>query len=105
MAIFALHFYHMAFFRPLPLIDWIHHGVMVVVMLPLAYCMVPGHLLGHGAFYASGFPGGVDYLMLVLVKKGWMCSIDEKKYNTYIQVPLFDSYFLSDHILRKSKID
>ncbi len=32
-AIFALHFYHMIFYRPLPAIDWIHHLVMVVWML------------------------------------------------------------------------
>lgn len=86
VAIYALHLYHMLFYRPLPMIDWIHHFVMVVVMLPLAYCLDPGHLLGHGSFYASGFPGGLDYLMLVLVKKGWMNSITEKRYNERIQV-------------------
>jgi hypothetical protein len=115
-AIFALHFYHMAFYRPLPMVDWVraaaahlvapplwpwivacsslsssllsslsqyphlrlvssvllsslhahlsasrqvHHIVMVVVMLPLAYLLAPGHLFGHGSFYASGLPGTV----------------------------------------------
>jgi hypothetical protein len=86
VVILALHLYHIAFFRPLPMIDWVHHGIMVIIMLPMAYVMVPGHLLGHGSFYASGLPGGLDYLMLVLVKKGWMRSIDEKHYNVYIQV-------------------
>eukprot|EP00048_Salpingoeca_helianthica_P016795 m.234285 g.234285 ORF g.234285 m.234285 type:complete len:266 (+) comp19532_c0_seq1:70-867(+) len=86
LVILALHLYHIAFYRPLALIDWIHHGIMAIIMLPLAYAMVPGHLLGHGSFYASGLPGGIDYLMLVLVKKGWMRSIDEKRYNVYIQL-------------------
>jgi hypothetical protein len=79
------------------MIDWIHHGVMVVVMLPLAYCLVPGHLLGHGAFYASGLPGGIDYLMLVLVKKGWMDSITEKKWNEPIQVLSLVPTLFPDH--------
>ena len=91
VAIYALHLYHMLFYRPLAMIDWVHHGVMVVVMLPLAYCLVPGHLLGHGAFYASGFPGGLDYLMLVMVKRGWIESITEKRLNEYIQVRLSQS--------------
>ena len=32
------------------------------------------------------FPGGVDYAMLVAVKKGWMTSDSEKKYNSIIQL-------------------
>ncbi len=32
-AIFALHIYHMLFYRPLDAIDWIHHLVMIVWML------------------------------------------------------------------------
>ena len=91
VAIYALHIYHIILYRPLPMIDWVHHGIMVVIMLPLAYALVPGHLLGHGAFYASGLPGGIDYLMLVLVKKGWMKSIDEKRYNEKIQVNISPS--------------
>lgn len=89
IAIYALHLYHIVFYRPLVFIDWLHHLVMVVVMLPLAYCLVPGHLLGHGAFYSSGLPGGIDYLMLVMVKRGWMKSIDEKSYNVPIQVCVY----------------
>lgn len=42
-------------------------------------------MLGHGAWFASGFPGGVDYLMLVFVKLKWMEKMTEKKYNTVIQ--------------------
>lgn len=82
----ALHLYHIIFFQPLPVVDWVHHVVMVLFMLPLAYLLAPGHLLNHGAFYVSGFPGGLDYAMLVAVKKEWMASITEKKYNTQIQL-------------------
>jgi hypothetical protein len=59
---------------------------MVVVMLPLAWLLQPGPLLGHGAFFASGLPGGLDYIMLVMVKKGWLASIAEKRINTHIMV-------------------
>ncbi|EDQ89161.1 uncharacterized protein MONBRDRAFT_8601 [Monosiga brevicollis MX1] len=86
MAIYALHLYHIAFYQPLDFIDWVHHVVMVVVMLPIAYLLAPGHLLGHGAFYASGLPGGLDYMMLVMIKLGWISKLDEKYYNNYIQL-------------------
>lgn len=86
IVILALHLYHIAFFRPLPFVDWLHHFVMIIVMSPVAYALMPGLLLGHGAFYASGLPGGIDYLMLVMVKKGWMQSMTEKKYNCFIQL-------------------
>jgi hypothetical protein len=74
------------FFQPLPMIDWIHHVVMVIVMLPMAWALQPGPLLAHGAFYSSGLPGGLDYIMLVMVKKGWMTSITEKRLNSQIMV-------------------
>jgi hypothetical protein len=50
----ALHLYHIIAFRPLAMIDWIHHISMVLVMTPLAYLFQPGHLMGHGAFFATG---------------------------------------------------
>lgn len=86
---------------------------MIVVMLPLAYVLAPGHMIGHGAFYASGLPGmarscgialrsilqhipgslfsftplgGLDYVMLVMIKMGWMSKKSEKSLNTMIQL-------------------
>lgn len=50
----ALHLYHIAFYRPLDAIDWIHHIVMILVTTPLAYLFQPGHLMGNGTFFASG---------------------------------------------------
>lgn len=55
-------------------------------MLPCAYAVQPGAFLAHGAFFASGLPGGIDYLMLVLVKAGYIESITEKRWNDSIQV-------------------
>ena len=42
-------------------------------------------MLGEGAFWASGLPGGIDYLLLVLVKLGYMKSLTEKAYNVRLQ--------------------
>ncbi len=81
----ALHVFHVAFFRPLAAVDVVHHFVMIFIMLPLAVLLNPGHLLGHGSFWASGLPGGIDYLMLVLVKVNLMPSVEEKRINSIIQ--------------------
>lgn len=82
----ALHCYHLVVYtRELQAVDWAHHLIMIVVMLPLAVGLNAGSLLGHGAFFASGLPGGLDYLMLVLVKARVMESMTEKKWNTVIQ--------------------
>lgn len=86
VAILGLHVYHILAFQPLDLVDWIHHVVMIVVMLPLAWALRPGALLGHGAFFSSGLPGGIDYLMLVCVKKKWMHRMTEKRWNAHIQL-------------------
>lgn len=44
IVIFSLHLFHIAFFRPLPWVDWIHHLVMIIVMLPLAVLLNPGNI-------------------------------------------------------------
>jgi hypothetical protein len=82
----ALHLFHTVFCQPLSTMDWIHHIVMIVVMLPLAWLLQPGPFLGHGAFFSSGFPGGLDYAMLVAVKKKWMSPLTEKRLNSQIMV-------------------
>eukprot|EP01013_Petalomonas_cantuscygni_P030642 TRINITY_DN56666_c0_g1_i1.p1 TRINITY_DN56666_c0_g1~~TRINITY_DN56666_c0_g1_i1.p1 ORF type:complete len:319 (+),score=38.33 TRINITY_DN56666_c0_g1_i1:47-1003(+) len=84
VVILATHVYHILAFRPLPMIDWIHHGVMVLFMLPLAYALQPGPLLGHGAFYSSGLPGMLDYIMLVMIALGFMDRTTEKRINANI---------------------
>eukprot|EP00049_Salpingoeca_infusionum_P017939 m.355055 g.355055 ORF g.355055 m.355055 type:complete len:254 (-) comp17168_c0_seq1:87-848(-) len=81
----GLHLYHIINFRPLDIQDWIHHIIMILIATPLAYVIQPGYLMGHGAFYATGLPGGLDYVMLVAVKKGWITSLTEKSFNSFIQ--------------------
>jgi len=85
IAIIVLHLFHIAFWQPLVWIDWVHHIVMIIILAPAAYLLQPGALLGHGSWFTSGFPGGVDYILLVAVKMGYMDSITEKRINARIQ--------------------
>lgn len=84
----ALHLYHIAFYRPLDMIDWIHHVLMVGILAPMAYVVQPGYMLGFSAFFVTGLPGGLDYIMLVCVKMGWMRPLTEKRLNANIQTLL-----------------
>ena len=42
--------------------------------------------MDYNHFFMCGVPGGVDYLMLFLVKHGWMKPLDEKRLNSAINV-------------------
>jgi len=48
----------------------LHHILMILVALPISFLAKTGSLLGHSLFYTTGLPGGIDYLMLVLVRNG-----------------------------------
>jgi hypothetical protein len=43
-----------------------------------------GELVNFLMFFLSGFPGGLDYIMLIFVKLGWMDSLKEKQINSQI---------------------
>lgn len=84
---FALHFYHIfSYFKKLRFDDWLHHILMIFVALPIAIAGRSGSLLGHSLFFLTGLPGGLDYLMLFLVRNGWMNPLTEKKLNNYINL-------------------
>lgn len=85
MVILALHIYHVVFFyRHLHPNEWVHHIVMVFIVLPIGHSVKPGKLLGHGAFWASGLPGGIDYVLLCLVDLKLIEKMTEKTLNVYI---------------------
>jgi len=42
--------------------------------------------MNYTCFFVSGLPGGIDYLMLALVKHGKMDALTEKYWNTKINV-------------------
>lgn len=97
---FALHFYHIICYYPkLRFDDWLHHILMIFVALPLAISTNGGSLLGHSLFYLTGLPGGIDYLLLFLVRNGFIKSITEKTINNYINLWLRAPGCISHSIL------
>ena len=45
IAIATLHLHHVLFYRPLPMVDWVHHIVMIFIVVPLGYGLQPGTVL------------------------------------------------------------
>lgn len=87
MIVLSLHIYHVLFFyKSLEMTDWVHHIVMCFIVLPIGYFLQPGSLLGHGAFWASGLPGGINYIMLVLVKLQKMKEENQRRINGYLHL-------------------
>jgi hypothetical protein len=84
---FALHFYHiMDYWSTLRFDDWLHHGLMIGIALPLG-CMVPtGSLLGMNLFFTTGLPGGISYALLFAERNGWITREQEKALNVPIHV-------------------
>ena len=64
----ALHFYHViVYFDKLRFDDWLHHILMILIVVPLGVFLNTGSL-GLALFFITGLPGGIDYLLLFLVK-------------------------------------
>jgi hypothetical protein len=85
-AIMAIHIYHCLAFK-LSTADIVHHLLFVTICCGLA---IPfkhhgGVANNVGCFVLSGLPGGVDYVMLVLVKHSKLDKLTEKKWNARIQ--------------------
>ena len=80
--IYALHFYHVIwYFNKLRKDDWIHHIIMVLVALPLSHLSDKYNVIGHSFFFLTGLPGGLDYLLLFLVRNNIIDKMIEKKIN------------------------
>ena len=66
---YSLHIYHIiVYFKKLRFDDWLHHILMIFVVMPLSILLEGGYLLGHGLFFLTGLPGSIDYLLLFLVR-------------------------------------
>lgn len=85
--VFALHFYHIAlYWRKFRYDDWLHHGLMIGVALPIGTLVDSKSLLGYSLFFTTGLPGGIDYFMLFLVRNGWLRKETEKRINSQLNV-------------------
>ena len=82
----ALHFYHVFAFTDLRFVDYLHHVIMVFFCMPLFYAAEYGPIANYNMFFVSGLPGGLDYIMLYLVRAKKLRKIQEKRWNTSINV-------------------
>lgn len=82
---YALHFYHIIlYFYKFSYFDWLHHGTMIFIALPIANYFGSVKLLGHSLFYLTGLPGMIDYLLLFLTRNNYIERLTEKKINVYL---------------------
>lgn len=79
------HIYHMVSFDDLRFDDYMHH----ILMFPFAglagliALRKPG--FNFAIFALTGMPGGIDFVLLTLVKLGYIDKYTEKRLNIYIQ--------------------
>ena len=82
---YGLHLYHiLMYIKKLRYDDWLHHGLMIFVALPIGSYFGSIKLLSHSLFYTTGLPGMIDYICLSLVRNKRMERITEKKINRYL---------------------
>jgi hypothetical protein len=84
--VLAIHAYHVCGFSNLNWVDWVHHGLMVGLALPLVIISQYGPLMNYNNWFVCGVPGGLDYLMLTMVKLKMMEPLAEKRLNTLLNV-------------------
>jgi hypothetical protein len=79
------HMYHMIAFGKLRSADYFHHIIMVPVgsLVGLYFSKNPG--FNFAIFGLTGLPGGLDYMLLTLVKLDYIDWLVEKKLNVIIQ--------------------
>jgi hypothetical protein len=83
----ALHFYHAIFFKNLPIIDWVHHILMISIAIASYFCPPAVIIAANGLlFFLNGLPGGLDYFLLTLVKYDIIKPIKEKELNSYLNI-------------------
>lgn len=83
---FALHMYHIVVIRKLSVIDWVHHVVMTTVLLISCFYVETITISNYNLFFTTGLPGGIDYVLLAMMKMGKLDKITEKKINSKLNV-------------------
>lgn len=82
----GVHAYHMLAFSNLKVSDWVHHLLFSGVMCTFGMLDAWGPMQNLVGFFLSGLPGGIDYVLLTLVKHDVLHYLEEKKWNTRINV-------------------
>ncbi|VVU95314.1 hypothetical protein CPAV1605_1065 [seawater metagenome] len=83
----SLHIYHIiAYFSKLRFDDWLHHILMIFVLIPLSIYVKAGILINHALFFLSGLPGGIDYLLLCLTRNKLINRMSQKNINCQLNL-------------------
>jgi hypothetical protein len=77
----AVHIYHMIGGFSLTPADYFHHGLFIPTIALPGQVYRWGPLSNFQAFFISGLPGGIDYLLLGLQKVGMLNHMTEKRVN------------------------
>jgi len=71
----ALHAYHIIDYLPsLRFDDWLHHGLMIGVAIPLGLQAPAGALFGANLFFTTGLPGLISYSLLFAERNGLLAK-------------------------------
>jgi len=81
----AVHVYHVIAF-PLKADERFHHFVFIPLVGIPGQMYRWGALLNYTAFFISGFPGGISYFNLVLVKLSLMSKLRQKQIDKCLNV-------------------
>jgi len=83
----ALHLYHfLLYWRSFCFTDWLHHGLMIGIALPIG-CWLEAHtFMGMSLFFTTGLPGGIDYILLFASRNGYVQKETQKRVNTFLNV-------------------
>jgi len=85
--VYGLHCYHMLMYHEkMRFDDWLHHGLMVGVALPLTELVPASTILGHTMFFINGLPGMIDYSLLFLARNKMISKFTEKKVNRLLNI-------------------
>eukprot|EP01134_Creolimax_fragrantissima_P003607 CFRG3607T1 len=84
--VYAIHIYHVLFFADLTIQDWMHHLLNVLVMGAVAEYWFWGKGVNATCFIMNGVPGGIDYVLLTLVKHKIISPLTEKSINSYLNI-------------------
>lgn len=79
---YALHLYHIVdYWTVFRFDDWLHHGLMIGVALPLGMMLSAGPLMGCNLFFTTGLPGAISYGLLFAERNGQLDAWTTKTYN------------------------
>ena len=85
--IYSLHLYHVLwYFKNLRRDDWLHHILMIGLVLPLTEIVPQNNIISHGIFYTTGLPGLIDYSLLFFNRNNIITRYFEKRVNTFLNL-------------------